>query len=77
MLHVPTKSHQMQDFSKKNIRKRLAAGLRQDQLGELKRSTRPAKKGEGGGKGKGREGRENGKGLGKGKGREGEEESEG
>jgi len=51
----------MQDFSKKNIRKRLAAGLRQDQLGELKRSTRPAKKVREGEKGRGGKGGKTGK----------------
>jgi len=66
----------MQDFQLKNIRKRLAAGLRPDPLGELKRSPRPPSR-EKGGRDRGREGKglgkgERGKGRGSGRARVGE-----
>ena len=66
------------DFSSKWTKMRLAAGLRLDPLGELKRSPRPPSRNKGGlllrgGEGKGGEGRRGGReGEGKGSGREGE-----
>ena len=61
-------------YSSKSTRKRLAAGLRPDPLGELERSPRPPSRERGRGEwrgGKGRQGKEKGR-EGEGRGREGE-----
>ena len=64
-------------YSSKSTRKRLAAGLRPDPLGELERSPRPPSRERGGERGERRGGEGEGRGRkregrGKGKGREGE-----
>ena len=61
-----TQLHRCRIFSSKGTRKRLAAGLRPEPLGELKRSPRPPSR-EKGGRGRGRaRGWGKGKGWGKG-----------
>ena len=60
---IKTTAHQMRIFSSISTRKRLAAGLCPDPLGELKRSSRPPSREKGEGKGeRRREGKDKGDG---------------